>query len=58
MTHENARLEEIEEVYRILEQESEEFQEFFDALSLETPENFIFIECGNTFDPEGTFENA
>ena len=51
MKNEEERLKEIEEIYLILEQESAELQELFAALSLENPDNIMFIECGNTYLP-------
>lgn len=53
MKQENDRLKEIEEIYLILEQESQEFQELFDALSSENSEDFSFIESENTMIPPG-----
>ena len=63
MKHEKERQEDVDELYRILAEESKEFQEYLDILET-LPQEPLFppisVESGNTTSstPNGGLENA
>ena len=55
------RLEEIQDVYRTLGLDSEEFRKYLVSLaapSLEPPRPVVYIECGSTSELQGEFKDA
>lgn len=61
LTPDKKRLQEIREVYRTLGIEHEEVRKYLVSLPAsppEPPQPTVFIECGNTSESCGEFENA
>ena len=61
LTPDKKRLQEIREVYRTLGIEHEEVRKYLISLPaspVEAPQPTVFIECGNTSESCGEFENA